>query len=196
MTDNLRLDPAPAIVRQAFWLAAIGFLLVLAKTAATGTLVAGFGRTYAAGAGEAWTPGFDLIADEIRWRLVTALGVGVVLTLMVGVAAMAVGRRGDSSRTLVGFVGLVAAAVLVLGVTFSPESAIAADDAASLAYYETLVPAWFQTLSAVTVLGVVVLFGIAFLRMGRAAAADYYQDYDPAARWRGFGSWLDFLRRR
>ncbi|MFF5225822.1 hypothetical protein [Dactylosporangium sp. NPDC000521] len=195
MNDDFRLDPPPAAVRQAFWLAAIGLLLILAKTVASAVLLAGFDDTY-----QAIKPSnpFDVgdeVADGIELRLTVAVLVGAVLTLMLGLAAAAVARRADTSRSVVGALALLAGVALVLGVVFSPESAVTPDDAASLAWLETLIPAWFQTLSAVVVFGVAALFGIAFVRMGRPAAAGYCQDYDPGARWGGYGSWLDLLRR-
>ncbi|MEU0558257.1 hypothetical protein [Dactylosporangium sp. NPDC006015] len=195
MNDDLRLDPPPAAVRQAFWLAAIGLLLILAKTVAGATLLAGFDDTY-----QAIKPSnpFDVgdeVADAIELRLTVAVLLGAALTPLLGLAAAAVARRADTSRGLVGVLALVAGGALVLGVVFSPENAASPFDAASLAWLETLIPAWFQTLSSVAVFGVVLLFGVAFLRMGRPAAAGYYQDYDPDARWGGYGSWLDLLRR-
>ncbi|MDG6109693.1 hypothetical protein Daura_26020 [Dactylosporangium aurantiacum] len=195
MNDVTRLDPPPAAVRQAFWLAAVACLLVLAKTVAGATLLAGFDATY-----QAIKPSnpFDVgdeVAASIELRLTVAVLVGTLLTVMLGLAAAAVARRADTSRTLVGALALLTGVALVLGVVFSPENAVTPDDAASLAWLETLIPAWFQTLSAVAVFGVVALFGIAFVRMGRPAAAGYYQDYDPGARWGGYGSWLELLRR-
>jgi hypothetical protein len=191
MSDNLQLDPAPAVVRQAFWLAVLGFLLVGAKTVAGATVLTGFDAALeAAGTLD------EVTVDRIHQWLVVAVILGAVLTVVLGLAAMAVARRADTSRTLVGFLVLAAVAGLLLGVVFSPENEIHAESAADLAQYELLVPAWFQSLSAITVLVVVVLFGVVLVRMGRAAAAEYYQDYDPAARWRGYGSWLDLIRRR
>jgi hypothetical protein len=190
--DDLRTSPPPAPVRQAFWLATAGLALVAAKTVAAGTLVAGWGAAY-----EAAGPGSideDVLA-RMHTFLVAGAVVGGVVTILLGVATLAVGRRADTSRTLVGFLALLSAIALLLGVVFSPESAISAEDAADLARHEVLVPAWFQALSSVTVAGVVLLFGIAFARMGRAAAVDYYQEHDPDAGWGGFTSWLDIMRR-
>lgn len=195
MNDDTRLDPAPAAVRQAFWLAALAFLLILAKTVVGAQLLSSFDDTYQSIRSSNPFDVSDDVAAGIELRLTVAVLVGAVLTVALGLAAAVVARRADTSRGVVGLLALVAGVALVLGVVFSPESAVTPYDAASLAWLETLVPAWFQTLSAVVVCGVIVLFGVALLRMSRPAAAGYYQDFDPNARWRGYGSWLDLLRR-
>jgi hypothetical protein len=78
---------------------------------------------------------------------------------------------------------------------FSPDNAVRAQTVVQLARYETLLPVWFTALSAVTMVGAILLLGLAFVRMGREAAVEYYQEHDPTATWGGFTSWLDVVRR-
>ncbi|MEV4515711.1 hypothetical protein AB0K00_43005 [Dactylosporangium sp. NPDC049525] len=189
--DQYPISPPPRPVRQAFWLAAAGFLLVLAQCVAAAVVLAHFDDAYDAVRG---MEDPDAV-EAVRSRLFAGAVLAGVVTLLLGFAALTVPRRSVSSRPLVGGAALLSAVALLLGVVFSPENAVRAQTAAELARYETLLPVWFSTLSSVTVAGVILLLGLAFIRMGREAAIEYYQEYDPTAGWGGFTSWLDVIRR-
>lgn len=191
--DTLPSSSPPAPVRQAFWLATAGFLLVLGQATAAAVVRSQFEETAPALRGSA-IDGQGVI-DGLHFRLVAAFVLAGVVSLLLGFAAMTVPRRSESSRTIVGFVALTSVVALLLGVVFSPDSAVSPENADEVALYEMLLPAWFSTLSSVTVAGAMLLLGLAFVRMGREAAVDYYQQYDPTATWRGFTSWLDIVRR-
>ncbi|MFC4046179.1 hypothetical protein ACFO1B_47850 [Dactylosporangium siamense] len=172
MTDEvIQKRPAPRPVRQAFWLAAAGFLLVLGQSVAAAVVLAGFDDACTAVCGPLEI--YD-ISESIRFRLAAAVVLAGSVALLLGFATLTVPRRRDTSRSLVGGAALLSAVALLLGVVFSPENLVQAQGAAEVALYETLLPVWFTALSSGAVVGAVVLFGIAFARMGRQPAVEYY----------------------
>ncbi|GAB3839291.1 hypothetical protein [Dactylosporangium cerinum] len=179
-------------MRQAFWLAAAGFALVAGQAVAAAVVLARFDDACTAVCGALET--FD-VAPSMRLRIAAAVALAGSVALLLGFATLTVPRRRDTSRSLVGGAALLSAVALLLGVVFSPENLVRAQTAAQVALYETLLPVWYTALSSVAVIGVVVLFGVAFARMGREPAVEYYQEHDPTAGWGGFTSWLDVMRR-
>ncbi len=180
-------------MRQAFWLVTGGLILVVAQTVATVALLARFGAAYDTHA--PWTVSEQTQVDSIHARLIGAAVLGTGMSLVLVGAAMAVPRRSTSTRTVIGFAGLVVAVALLLGIVVGPDGAVLAGDAEELAHLEKLLPVWFTVMVSTTVAGVVVLLGTAFARLGRDAALDYYRHHDPTATWRGFTSWLDIAGR-
>ncbi|MEV4515713.1 hypothetical protein AB0K00_43015 [Dactylosporangium sp. NPDC049525] len=185
--------PPSRPVRQAFWLVTGGLILVAAQTVAAVVLLLRFGAAYDAHG--PWTFSEQMQADTVHTRLVGAAVLGAGMSLLLAGAALAVPRRSTSTRTVVGFAGLVVAVALLLGIVLGPDGGVLAGDADELAHLEQLLPVWFTASASATVTAVVVLLGTAFARLGRDAALHYYQHHDPTATWRGFTSWFDIAGR-
>ncbi|MFC4046177.1 hypothetical protein ACFO1B_47840 [Dactylosporangium siamense] len=189
-----RGKPPSRPVREAFWLVTGSFVLLAAQTLATLFLLVRFGAAYDAHG--PWTFSEQAQADSLHAGLVGAAILGAGMSMLLAGAALAVPRRSTRTRTVVGCAAVVLAGALLLGIVVGPDGAVLAGDAGELAHLEMLLPVWFTALASSTVTAVIVLLGVAFARLGRDAALDYYQHHDPTATWRGFISWLNIASRR
>jgi hypothetical protein len=178
-------------VREAFWLVTGGLALLAAQTLATVVLLVRFGAAYDAHG--PWTFSEQVQVDNVHARLVGAAILGAGMSLLLTGAALAVPRRSTSTRTVLGCATVVLAVALLLGIVVGPDGAVLAGDTDELTHLEALLPVWFTAMACSTVTAVIVLLGVAFARLGRDAAVDYYQRHDPTATWRGFTSWLDIV---
>jgi hypothetical protein len=115
---------------------------------------------------------------------------GRLCTLLAG-AAMAVPRRTPHTRAVVGWALLLVTLALLLGVVYSPDSALLPDDQRQLDHLQPLLPLWYTAVQGLVVTTVITCSVLAVLRLGREEAAECYLRHDPAATWRGFTSWLD-----
>jgi len=184
----LRMRP----VRVAFRLLVGCLVLLLGQSAAAGYLLARFEDRVAAAA--PWSVVETAQVDAVRGRLAGTLVLGLGLSLLLAGAAMAVPRRSPYTRALVGWALLLVAVALLLGIVFSPDSALLADSEEQLTRLQTLVPLWFSAWQSLDVAVVICASVAAFVRLGAEQAADFYQRHDPTATWRGFTSWLDVAR--
>jgi hypothetical protein len=185
--------PSPP-VRQAFWLVTGGLILVAGQTVAAVVLLLRFGAAHDAHG--PWTFSEQVQVDSVHTRLVGAAILGAGMSMLLAGAALAVPRRSTSTRTVVGFAGLLAAVALLLGIVLGPDGGVLAGSADELAHLEKLLPVWFTVTASATVTGAIVLLAAAFARLGRDAALHYYQHHDPTATWRGFTSWFDIAGHR
>ncbi|GGM71470.1 hypothetical protein ACFFX1_28090 [Dactylosporangium sucinum] len=181
-------------VRVAFWLVISAMSLTAAQATVAAWLLVRFDARYAAGA--PWTLDENLQLREVEDRLAGVLVLFAGLSLMLAGVATAVPRRSPHTRLVVGVALLLVADALLLGVVFSPDSALLADSEAQEAHLQTMLPLWYSGIQATVFCGVIIVSVLAVLRLGREAAAEYYQWHDPAASWHGFTSWLDVARGR
>jgi hypothetical protein len=176
-------------VRMAFWLVTLSAGLLLGQAAAAGWLLLRFDGRVAAF--EPWNRTEVMLLDSIYVRLAGAVVLALGMALLLAGAAMAVPRRSPYTRTVVGWALLLVVLSLLLGVVYSPDSALLPDNEAQLEHLQQLLPLWYTAVQGVVVPGVIVAASIAVLRLGRDPAVEYYQRRDPTATWPGFTSWLD-----
>ncbi|MET7401436.1 hypothetical protein ABZS66_48940 [Dactylosporangium sp. NPDC005572] len=181
-------------VRVAFWLVISAMVLTAAQAAVAAWLLVRFDARYTSGA--PWTLDENLQLRAVEDRLAVMLVLFAGLSLLLAGVATAVPRRSPHTRLVVSVALLLVADALLLGVVFSPDSALLADSEAQEAHLQTMLPLWYSGVHATVFCGVIVASVLAVLRLGREPAADYYQWHDPAASWRGFTSWLDVARGR
>lgn len=176
-------------VRVAFWLVTACAGLLLGQATAAGWLLLRFdGRVQALGP---WSHAEVVLLDTVRVHLAGAVVLCLGLSALLGGVAMAVPRRSPYTRTAVGWALLLVVLGLLLGVVYSPDSALLPDNDRQLEHLQHLLPLWYTAVQGVVVPAVITASIVAVLRLGRDPAVEYYQRRDPGATWRGFTSWLD-----
>lgn len=176
-------------VRVAARLVAACAGLQLGQAAAAGWLLLRFDGTLERLA--PWTRIEAMLVDAVYVHLAGAFVLAVGLALLLCGAALAVPRRTPYTRGVVGWALLVTDVAVLLGVVYSPDSALLADDQRQLERLQELLPMWYTALQAMVVTAVLACSILAVVRLGRERAAEYYHRGDPAATWSGFTSWLD-----
>ncbi|MFI5907661.1 hypothetical protein [Dactylosporangium sp. NPDC051541] len=138
-----------------------------------------------------WSRNEALIIESVYVHLTGAAVLAAGLSaLLVGVA-VAIPRRTQYTRGLVGWVLLLVALALLLGVVYSPDAVLLPDNQVQLDHLQPLLPLWYTAQQGLTVTLVITGGAMAVIRLTREAAGEYYQRHDPTATWRGFTSWLD-----
>ena len=176
-------------VRVAFWLVTACAGLQAGQAAAAGWLLLRYdGLVERLGP---WTRNEATLIETVYVHLLGAFVLAVGLAALLAGAALAVPRRRPQTRGLVGWALLLVTTTLLLGVVYSPDSALLPDNQAQLDHLQALLPLWYTGVQGGVVTAVIVCAVLAVLRLGREDAAEYYLRHDPTATWTGFTSWLD-----
>jgi hypothetical protein len=176
-------------VRVAFRLVTACAVLELGQAATAGFLLLRYERLVDALG--PWSRNEALLIETVYVHLLGAWVLATGLAGLLSGTAMAIPRRTPYTRTVVGWMLLVVTLSLLLGVVFSPDSALLPDNQRQLDHLQPLLPLWYTVQQGLTVTTVIGCATAAVIRLGREAAGEYYQRHDPTATWRGFTSWLD-----
>jgi len=176
-------------VRVSFWLITAGAGLQLGQAGAAAWLLLRYDAEESRLA--PWNRLELILADSVRIHLECAFVLALGLAVFLAGVALAVPRPTDRTRPVVGWGLLIAVLAILLGVVFSPDSALLADNEQMQLRLQHLLPLWFTVVSACVVTLVIGCAIAAVIRLGREAATEYYQRGDPTATWPGFTSWLD-----
>jgi hypothetical protein len=176
-------------VRVAHRLVAAGVGLQLGQAVAAGWLLLRYnGLVERLGP---WSRNEATLIQSVYVHLTGAFVLSAGLSLLLFGAALAVPRRTPHTRAVVGWALFVVTLALMLGIVYSPDSALLPDDEPQLRHLLPLLPLWYTLVQGGCAIAIVACSILAMARLGRDAAVDYYQRCDPAATWPGFTSWLD-----